>query len=463
MANVLDFTLERYEARITVKQSLVHSTEAEHIWLIGAIRSGKTAAAMVEAFLNSWDYAGNRGLITRWDYSVLEKTTMTTFFEWVPKNSEVVAKWQDVKHRLELVNGSEILFQEGKEWQKFMGLELGFYVIDQAEEFPSPAAMEALDGRLNKPNVDRRFGIIILNPVSKHHWAYEYWERYRDDPKHEFIFFDVEDNRANLPKGYIEELERTKDKKWVETFLRGKWGVPEGGGAIISTFKYDRNVSHSPIKVLAGQPIVRGWDSGTDTPACVAFQYVGGVVYPIYANYGRQKTDIRSWISFVKKEMERLYGRENKFLDFAGPEVKRPQTIWQKEQERSPIYMDSQVFLDMGINIEVVSGYIENGEVAIRDLCLPDQGDDRPRLVCNCENADPLIEGLAGGYCLNERGVRKEPNHPYKDLMDAFRYGLMGMGIGVTGIKFNKDSVNEPEYNEITGEFLGYNKKKIYG
>src|SRR3990172_12613828 len=110
-----DFTLERYEAKMTVKQSLVHSTEAEHIWLIGAIRSGKTAAAMVEAFLNSWDYAGNRGLITRWDYSVLEKTTMTTFFEWVPKNSQYVKRWQDVKHRLTFANDSEILFMEGKE------------------------------------------------------------------------------------------------------------------------------------------------------------------------------------------------------------------------------------------------------------------------------------------------------------------------------------------------------------
>ena len=460
-----DFDIESYEQKASVKQNLVHTTQAERIWLIGGIRSGKTASAMVEAFINSWDYPNNRGLITRWDYSVLEKTTMATFFEWVPRNSRYVKRWQDVKHRLTFANDSEILFMEGKEWQKFMGLELGFYIIDQAEEFPTPAAMETLDGRLNKMGVDRRFGIIILNPVSKHHWAYEAWEKYKDDPRHSFVFFDVEDNRKNLPTNYIEELERTKDKRWVDIFLRGKWGIPEGGGAIISTFKFERNVSHSPIKVVAGQPIIRGWDSGTDTPACIAFQYVGGAVYPIYANYGRQKTDIRSWISHVRNEMERIYGRDHKFLDFAGPEVKRPQTIWQKEEEKSPIYMDSQIFADMGIRIEVVSGYIENGESAIRDLCLPDQGDDRPRLVCSCENADPLIEALAGGYCLNERGVRKEPNHPYKDLMDSFRYALMGMGIGVTPGRISKETYSVPIYDEVTGELLDYGTKPapIYG
>lgn len=76
----------------------------------------------------------------------------------------------------------------------------------------------------------------------KHPLKVNYIDR-ADEMGHQIFHFDLEDNRAHLPTGYIENLSRQYTGMWHDRFIRGLWTMADG--VIYESFDPNKHVVSS--------------------------------------------------------------------------------------------------------------------------------------------------------------------------------------------------------------------------
>jgi hypothetical protein len=131
--------------------------------------TGKTMMAILKGMQLSIEYPGNLGLIVRKNFTDLRDSTIKDFTDYtgikVPTNKEV-----------RLANGSVILFRHMDELAGIIqNVNLGWFFIEQAEEFENETEFEKLGGRLRRKGCFRQ-GFIIAN-TNGHNWIWRNWKR----------------------------------------------------------------------------------------------------------------------------------------------------------------------------------------------------------------------------------------------------------------------------------------------
>lgn len=125
--------------------------------------SGKTMWALMKGIHLSQAYANNKGVIVRNKFTDLRDSTMADYKRYIDKSVP-----QGTKQSV-FANGSTILFRHAKELSGLQNVNLGWFFIEQAEEFPTSTQFDLLRGRLRRvltpnPEVQER----LLGVVSKH-------------------------------------------------------------------------------------------------------------------------------------------------------------------------------------------------------------------------------------------------------------------------------------------------------
>jgi hypothetical protein len=254
------------------KQAAFHKTNAKYRFFGGGFGNGKTSAGCAEALALALEYPGCTGLIARKTRPELEATTMHTFFnggggdpdggDFVGCPEELIRRHNKSKHKIELINGSIIYYWPLDEPEKLTNLNLGWFMIDQAEEVPEEMFM-MLIGRLRQVKAPRK-GLLLFNP-NGHDWI---WRRcvhmadvYTD---HALIHAKTSDN-FNLPSDYIEQF-RNYPESWKKRFFDGSFDVftdqiwPE----------YDPDVHEiRPVPLEPWWEICEGIDHGRRNPTAV--------------------------------------------------------------------------------------------------------------------------------------------------------------------------------------------------
>ena len=137
--------------------------------------------------------------------------------------------------------------------------------------------------------VGRRRGIAgpqqylaACNPEGPSHWVYKvWWEEAFDeatgvwDPDYEKYHIPIQENRHNLPEGYVENLEKLYKSDPVEAdrMLRGVWVDRPSGDSLfrdhfnvgihVRPLREDGNPDHKRrLMPIAGHPIIVGMDPG---------------------------------------------------------------------------------------------------------------------------------------------------------------------------------------------------------
>lgn len=130
---------------------------------------GKTMVAIAKSMALSVQYPNNLGLIVRKNFTDLRDSTMSDFTKYT--GIRVPAASKDV----ELSNGSKILFRHLDELAGVtQNLNLGWFYIEQMEEFDSDKEFELLGGRLRREGCFRQgFGIGNTNG---HNWIWRKWK-----------------------------------------------------------------------------------------------------------------------------------------------------------------------------------------------------------------------------------------------------------------------------------------------
>jgi hypothetical protein len=172
---------------------------------------------------------------------------------------------------------------------RMRGFEPSFVLWDELTSCDSREYLNAV-----AIQVGRRPGIegpqqytAACNPDSPKHWVHQVWmvEAYdekadRWDPDYHRVHVPVSSNRHNLPKGYIEGLEKLYKHDPVEAarMLRGEWVDRPSGTSIFKdvwiAMRYVKPALDSPEWILptVGYPIIIGMDPGAVYNAFVMLQ-----------------------------------------------------------------------------------------------------------------------------------------------------------------------------------------------
>jgi hypothetical protein len=425
------------------KQEAFHRSQAKYKAMIGAFRSGKTFAACFEAIQHSLKFPGNVGLICRKDYTTLRDSTMKTFFSILPKDSPLVAKWNESTHDLWIKSPygdklSHIMFRGADEYQQFGSYELGWFWIDQAEQV-AEAVWKMLCSRLSKKDV-KLLGMITPNPPNQYHWIYRTF-RNNPDTKYFTIHTSTYDNKEHLPEDYIADLEK-QPENWKKMYLYGEFGFMAEGDPVYPNFISDVHVAKEPIVPIRGLPIVRSWDFGYNFPACGWYQVdpandrvlklaelmIPNMVIDLFAD------------AVIKLSIER-------FAEFSFEDVADPAGIQKNDKsERTSIEIVGEKV--GGLVISQVS-YINDGLNLIRrNLVVRDNGQAGYLIdpLCNLTQ-----EAYLGGYFMDaKKGMPDDSCHPYCDVADTDRYFFINK-IKVKKQKQRKPYVPEVAQTGITG------------
>ena len=244
-------------------QTEFHTDDTQFRWLAGAVCSGKSIAACVEAFWHSWTFAGNKGWILRETYDEIDSSVMEDLFEvlpeWVVFQHNKNKHWVDIvnqygidhwlKNRkttkmmrlrteLERIKGlSRIRFRSFESTlhgeRKMRSSKIGWFFVDQAEESTEELHKELLRRLRHQPAALR--GWYVSNPDG-HDWLWRYFAPESNTVKRRHKMFKIQttDNQANLVENYEDNLRETHtDEEYAQQVL-GSFDVATG--AIFTEF-----------------------------------------------------------------------------------------------------------------------------------------------------------------------------------------------------------------------------------
>lgn len=260
------------------KQGEFHGENAKYRAFGGGFGNGKTSAGCAECFFLAMEYPGSVGLIARATRPELKATTQHVFFEggggdprtdWTGVPQELIRSFNKTEQKLVLVNGSIIHFWPLDDPGKLTNLNLGWFMIDQAEEVPEDMFL-MLIGRLRQRNAPRK-GMVLFNP-NGHDWIWRRWVRDRMGD-HVLIHAKTTDN-PTLPSDYMDAF-KAYPEAWRKRFMEGSFDVFTD--QIWPEFDVDVHTI-APFAIPPWFEIIEGIDHGRRNPTAVvwaAFDDVG--------------------------------------------------------------------------------------------------------------------------------------------------------------------------------------------
>lgn len=438
-------TLDRSEYVPGPTGTRMHRSLARTKIVRGGLGSGKSRCATEHINLICLTYPGALCVIARKDLTSLKETTQREFLSKVI-DSATIEQFNAHENKLYYKNGSEVLFRETKDPDKFKSLELSAYLVDEADENSTAEAYEKLDERLrqvfpnpkynpllpdgpdNKKKTEPPYcGLLVFNPVDEFHWLYAL--AHRTDIDVEDFRFDTYENQKNLPNDYIPNLIKRLPPWDVARLVHGHWGKQIKGKPVIHGFKTEKHV-HPGIGMNPFLPLYRGWDFGYNHPACVFFQHdpatgrvivhreLLGIQHPLQDEPNRP-----GFASEVKKITRELCGNTHPVFDFGDPHGADKKDTGLSSIEYLRIHHQINVMYQRS---RIITGLDEIQHKVLTDSRLdPHDGSagTGPLLLVH-SSCQWLIRALEGNYERDEHGV------PIKDgkfdhMIDAFRYGIV--------------------------------------
>lgn len=210
-----------------------------------------------------------------------------------------------------LPNGSMIIMLPLDEEEKLLSINgITDFFIEEIFEVPQEI-VDQIDLRLRSkaPNL-QIYG--CFNPISPHHWLYEFCE---GDKQPTDLFYDRSSYKDNpfLPQSYIDSLEglKTRNPNKYHIFAEGNWGTDLDG----LVFKNAQFVTDLDVNALLKTPSVEvrvGSDSGVIDPSTIAvtlYDKDNKTIYVIDEWYLRGATLDDHYEAIVKLglEKQRIY------------------------------------------------------------------------------------------------------------------------------------------------------------
>jgi len=406
----------KIDLRLKPHQLKAASHPAKTKFYQGGVRSGKTHTAAAEVFRVCNNYAGTRAFVGRKDFTALRESALETYLKLIPSE---IRNYNQQTHTITLrSNGSQIIFADLKDWRKYGSWELGICHLVEVMEL-SKQCYDMLDTRLSQKEVpyQERKMILDSNPVHQYHWAYKLRQERKNDSDFYFQIFKTYEMIDILGEQYIANLEK-KGPRFVKIMLEGETGFLAEGDPVFKEFSEARHMAEQPFQPIPGLPIRKGYDVGWDCPACVWFQIDPRDRILVLACLVGSDMSTNDFGNEVLKFEQEHFGSVNPWM---GIDPSGKSNLPAADQT------DIEILQQLGFKCYWMASTPKQRHGFIRHKLTTD------RILLNADDCQELYEAFMGGYCLakepaNEDDI-KHPNHPYKDVMDAFGYGLVNAGV----------------------------------
>lgn len=221
----------------------------------GGFGSGKTWAGALLGISLAEKYPGSRGLVGAKEYELVRKTTLQQYFDHLDMlgyKQNIHYKYNKVDKIIKFKNGSEILFSQLDDPEKFKSLNLHWVEIEEASQI-GDSTIKGLLGRLRntyrgkdwKNFKYRLFG--HTNPEPNKGWIYK---RFVEEKKKNWrIIIAPTTNNTHLPEHYVKEMESAYDPEYFRINVLGEFGDYNSGLVVkgfsdenIKTLKYNEKL-----------------------------------------------------------------------------------------------------------------------------------------------------------------------------------------------------------------------------
>lgn len=306
-----------------VQEAFVRS-RAKFTLFCGGIGSGKTFAGAVR-FLSHYR-AGkerdgqapgklSRGYILANTFDQLRHATLEEFFKvveqhgfrwetnWTKREIQILPWSYDVWRDATLPERFTVHFKSLERFNDLRGVEMGHFWLDEARDVEKEA-WDIVRGRLRQREGGALKGDLTSTPNGLRHWLYPHFEK-AELPNSRIIHARTHDNRANLPEGYIEDLERSYEGGWFEQELLGAFTSVQRGRCYKS---FSREI-HAASECLADKDsdALVGVDFNVDPMTAVVAQEIAlpqGKGLKIVAEFHKRDSntfDLRDWLREFKE------------------------------------------------------------------------------------------------------------------------------------------------------------------
>lgn len=264
------------------KQRAFHDSSERYKAFIGGLGAGKTLAGTDEALQRSVLINADRphvGLVCALTYPHLRDTVLpvfeAVFGSELTRSCLAGGSWRTAFSKnsmsLRLWNGTIILFRttHNRNYEKFRGLQLGWFYMDEASQIPDDKPWKVAIGRLRYPGVRYRGGWLTTTPDGEN-WV---WEWFMARPREGYAWFHspTYDNH-HLPADYVASLDADYSEEDKAQELRAE--VVSRRGAVYKDLSHEEWPKGNVLTYAPppGAQVHLEVDFGYRSPRCHAIQ-----------------------------------------------------------------------------------------------------------------------------------------------------------------------------------------------
>jgi len=186
---------------------------------IGGVGTGKSTSLIAKVMFHSQESPKNLGVVIRKNFTDLRDSTLRDFEDYTGLKVKSEAK------EVTLQNGSTIMFRHGDELPTLKNVNLGWFAIEQAEEFGDSMPWDMLIQRLRR-QVIFRTGFLVAN-ANGHNWV---WDKFIHQTRenHFCVQASTYDFKDILPADYIENMEKNLPAPMFRRYVLNSHEEAEG-------------------------------------------------------------------------------------------------------------------------------------------------------------------------------------------------------------------------------------------
>ncbi|MDP2662638.1 MAG: phage terminase large subunit [Dehalococcoidia bacterium] len=271
-----------HEIQLFAKQGAFVADPTRHVCVVTGVGGGKTRGGAVKLLRYIAEHPGSWGVVTAPTFPMLRDATLQTIREvWPP---ELLRGFHPGEMRLDVPNGSVVLFRSTDEPDRLRGPNLAFVWMDEAAQ-SKHEAFRVLQGRIRQHGYP---GQMWLTTTPRgFDWIWEEFAKEEGREGYALHHWSARDN-PYLPPEYIKTLEESYPEELALQEIEGLFtivsGTPYFSIAALRTAREDCLV---PVEERLGglvkvwkKPVVNGlYVTGCDTAWGKTGSYSCAVVY----------------------------------------------------------------------------------------------------------------------------------------------------------------------------------------
>lgn len=303
-----------------------------HLDLEGAIRSGKTTAALWKVLNSCCTYAGIHWLICRYSDEDT-RTKLKPVWEKICVDAGVPLQWNAPFKYYQLPNGSRVYCFGIKaqdltmRYAKFRGITLACIYNDQTEELPFDI-YEELTGRLSQVGYPQQI-VLTPNPTDENHWLATRFPLDNHIKAHQYYRVSVYDNAHNLapetivglemayPVGHAKHRPMLLGIRGVNVIGQPVYGALDPREPESAAFQRARHVRK--LELDANLPLYEAIDFGKHHPCVVWAQYTPYAELRVLGGILGQNLDLKTFAPIVQHHRTRWFKDHLELLTCCDP------------------------------------------------------------------------------------------------------------------------------------------------